>query len=131
MLPGKAHRLVRQQEAEDEGQQEGDKDPGVSLPLAEVVAGHRARLAGEGAHRADQLGRALDPGWPASADLEEETKTAATLLAQKQLAVKFVQGLPVVGVVGGAVNFSAAGRVSQWGALKYKKRFLERKVRGL
>ena len=81
--------------------------------------------------RADQLGRALDHGWPVSVNLGEETRAAASLLAQKLLAVKFVQGLPVVGVVGGAANFSVAGRVSQWGGLKYKKRFLERKVRGL
>ena len=62
---------------------------------------------------------------------EEETRAAAVLLSHKLLAVKFVQGLPVVGAVGGAVNFSAAGRVARWGALKYKKRFYEKKVRGL
>ena len=81
--------------------------------------------------RADQLGRAIDHGWPVSVDLEGETRDAAALLSQKLLAVKFVQGLPVVGAVGGMVNFSAAGRVSRWGALKYKKRFYEKKVRGL
>ena len=81
--------------------------------------------------RTDQLGRAIDHGWPAAVDLEEETRAAAVLLSHKLLAVKFVQGLPVVGAVGGAVNFSAAGRVARWGALKYKKRFYEKKVRGL
>ena len=81
--------------------------------------------------RADQLGRALDHWWPVSADLEGETKATATLLAQRLLAVKFIQGFPVVGAVGGPVNFSLAGRVARWGALKYRKRFYEKKVRGL
>ena len=81
--------------------------------------------------RADQLGRALDHGWPVTVDLEEETRRTADLLAGKLLAFKFLQGFPLIGAVGGAVNFSAVGRVSGWGALKYKKRFLEKKVRGL
>ena len=81
--------------------------------------------------RSDQLGRALDHGWPVSVDLERETRAASVLLSQKLLALKFLQGIPLVGAAGGAANFSLAGRVSRWGALKYKKRFLEKKVRGL
>ena len=81
--------------------------------------------------RADQLGRAPDHGWPVSVNLEEETEASAVLLSPKLLILKFVQGIPLVGAVGGAANLSAAGRISQWGGLKYKKRFLKRKVRGL
>ena len=81
--------------------------------------------------RADRLGRALDHGWPVSVDLENETGAAAALLARKVVRLKFVRGCRLVGAVGGAGNLSLAGRVSRWGALKYKKRFLEKKVRGL
>lgn len=81
--------------------------------------------------RADDLGRALDHSWPTSCRLEAEVAETAKVLADRLLLVKFVQGLPVVGAVGGAANMSLSGRVSRFGALKYKKRFLERKVRGL
>lgn len=81
--------------------------------------------------RADGLGRALDHGWPTSCDLEAEIQTTSRLLAERLLLVKFVQGLPVVGAVGGAANWSLSGAVSRYGTLKYKKRFLEKKVRGL
>lgn len=82
--------------------------------------------------RADDLGRALDHGWPTSCDfLEKEMGETARVLADRLLLVKFVQGLPLVGAVGGAANLSLSGRVSRFGALKYEKRFLERKVRGL
>ena len=81
--------------------------------------------------RADRLGRALDHGWPAEYDLEVEMRAAAALLSDRLLLVKFIQGLPIVGVVGGAANLSLSGAVSRYGSLKYKKRFLERKVRGL
>lgn len=81
--------------------------------------------------RADELGRALDHGWPVDCDLEAEIGKTSALLANRLLLVKFIQGVPLVGVVGGAANLSLSGTVSRYGTLKYKKRFLERKVRGL
>ena len=58
-------------------------------------------------------------------------RTAAILLSERLLLVKFIQGLPIVGIVGGAANLSLSGAVTRYGTIKYKKRFLERKVRGL
>ena len=81
--------------------------------------------------RADRLGRALDHDWKADYNLEVELRAAAALLAERLLLVKFIQGMPVVGVIGGAANLSLSRAVNQFGTLKYKKRFLERKVRGL
>ena len=81
--------------------------------------------------RADRLGRALDHGWETEYDLDVEMRAASALLSDRLLLVKFIQGLPLVGVVGGAANLSLSGAVARYGTLKYKKRFLERKVRGL
>lgn len=39
MLHGKGHSLVRKQEAQNEGQQEGYQNPGIPPPQAEVVSG--------------------------------------------------------------------------------------------
>ena len=81
--------------------------------------------------RADRLGRALDHGWNVRFDLDTEIQKTAVLLSERLLLVKFIQGLPVVGALGGLSNFTMSGAVSEYGTLKYKKRFLERKVRGL
>ena len=81
--------------------------------------------------RADRLGRALDHGWPTQFNLSEEIRKTSVLLSERLLLVKFIQGLPVVGAVGGLSNLSLSGAVDEFGGLKYKKRFLERKVRGL
>ena len=64
-------------------------------------------------------------------DPDEEIHKTAALLSERLLLVKFIQGLPVVGALGGLSNFTLSGAVSEYGTLKYKKRFLERKVRGL
>jgi len=81
--------------------------------------------------RADKLGRALDHGWDTQYNLDEEIRKTAILLSERLLLVKFVQGFPVVGAVGGLSNLSLSSAVSEYGGIKYKKRFLERKVRGL
>ena len=81
--------------------------------------------------RADRLGRALDHNWPVEYDLDTEMHAAALLLSDRLLLIKFIQGLPIVGIVGGASNLPLSGAVTRYGTTKYKKRFLERKVRGL
>ena len=40
------------------------------------------------------------------------------------LCMKFIQGIPVVGVLGGAVNVSYFNRVMRYVKLKYRKRYL-------
>lgn len=81
--------------------------------------------------RADALGRAIDHGWDAPCDPEQEMEQTADLLAQRMLLLKFVQGIPVAGAVGGAGNLSMSSSVANYAAIKYQKRFLEKKVRGL
>lgn len=81
--------------------------------------------------RADHLARAIDHSWSVDFCLDEEVRKTSALLSDRLLLVKFIQGMPVVGALGGTANLSLSLRVSQYGSLKYKKRFLERKVRGL
>ncbi len=58
---------------------------------------------------------------------EEEVKRASVALSDAMLMAKFIQGLPVVGVAGGMSNPVVYQKVSQYAALKYKKRYLSTK----
>jgi hypothetical protein len=60
-------------------------------------------------------------------DLEEQIKATATILSETLLTSKFIQGLPIVGIVGGIVNYSIISKVSKISTLKYKKRYLIKK----
>ena len=81
--------------------------------------------------RADGFGRAIDHGERPPFDLDAQMRETSRALADAMLVVKFIQGTAVVGVVGGACNFSASRRVTEGANLKYQKRFLEKKRRGL
>ena len=61
---------------------------------------------------------------------EEEVEQAAEALSNTMLMAKFIQGLPVVGVAGGVNNPFVYQKVSQYAALKYKKRYLASKRQG-
>ncbi len=64
----------------------------------------------------------------ADTSLDQEIAAASKILSDALLVEKFVQGLPVVGVVGGFVNMAVYTRVSALAGAKYKIRYLERKL---
>lgn len=60
-------------------------------------------------------------------DLEEQMKAASKVLSDTLLTAKFIQGIPLVGAVGGAVNFNVLQKIGRYSKLKYKKRYLLKK----
>lgn len=56
---------------------------------------------------------------------EEQIKRTSDALAKELLYLKFVQGIPVVGVVGGLSDMVYQKKISDYAAIKYKRRFLE------
>lgn len=65
-----------------------------------------------------------DGAWADSPELEEQMKKTAFRLSQSMLYWKFVQGIPVVGVVGGAWDAVCLRRITRYAAIKYSRRFL-------
>ncbi|MBQ3032399.1 MAG: EcsC family protein [Anaerotignum sp.] len=61
---------------------------------------------------------------------EEEVERASEKLADAMLMAKFIQGLPLVGAAGGISNPIVYQKISQYAALKYKKRYLAAKRLG-
>ena len=60
-----------------------------------------------------------------SLQIEKAIKEAAQRLAESMLMAKFIQGLPLVGVVGGICNYTMMKEISQMSQIKYKKRYLK------
>ena len=56
--------------------------------------------------------------------LEEQIRETASVFAMDMLILKFIQGLPVVGVLGGVANPIYYKRVLNYVQLKYRKRWL-------
>lgn len=59
--------------------------------------------------------------------LKEQMRLTSDALAKELLYLKFVQGMPVVGVVGGISDMVYQKKISEFVAIKYKRRFWENK----
>lgn len=66
----------------------------------------------------------IDSGHSVNIDLEQQTRATSGMLSEALLTAKFLQGIPIAGVVGGIINYSIVSRVSTYARLKYKKRYL-------
>lgn len=55
---------------------------------------------------------------------KQQVKDTASAFAMDMLLLKFVQGLPVVGIIGGAANPVYYNKVMKYVQLKYRKRYL-------
>lgn len=62
--------------------------------------------------------------------LDERIEEAAVALAHALLLMKFLQKIPVVGVIGGASDFVYMERISDYAVLKYQRRFLVDQLKG-
>ena len=67
------------------------------------------------------------PVTPAKEILDEQTKKTADAFAMDMLLIKFIQGLPFVGMVGGAANPYYYRKILSFVRLKYRKRYLLQK----
>ena len=56
---------------------------------------------------------------------EQTIKEVARLLSRELLYMKFLQGIPVIGVVGGAYDAIYMKRITEYANLKYQRRFLK------
>lgn len=74
--------------------------------------------------RLDVLARYLEEGRPLKLDMKKQMDITAHTLAEAMLVAKFIQGIPIVGTVGGVVNYNIIRKISRYAAIKYKKRYL-------
>ncbi|MDO4512809.1 MAG: EcsC family protein [Lachnospiraceae bacterium] len=73
----------------------------------------------------DQINRFIDYGtFPDSKELEQCIAEASACLSKELLYMKFLQGIPLVGAVGGAFDAIYMRRINQYAELKYRRRFL-------
>ncbi|WP_277258677.1 EcsC family protein [Merdimonas faecis] len=59
---------------------------------------------------------------------KEQSKETAAALAEALLYMKFLQGIPVVGAAGGVADTVYLKKITDYAELKYKRRFLRKKI---
>ncbi len=57
-------------------------------------------------------------------DVKQQMKGTVSAFAMDMLLLKFIQGLPVIGIIGGAANPVYYSKVMKYVQLKYRKRYL-------
>lgn len=62
--------------------------------------------------------------------LRQQLQATASAFAMDMLLLKFIQGLPVVGILGGAANPVYYNKVMKYVRLKYRKRYLLKQTAG-
>lgn len=76
-----------------------------------------------------QLNAFIDSGsFPEGADRQALIKQAAGGLSKELLYMKFLQGIPIVGVLGGAYDAVYMSSINRYAELKYRRRFYKTHV---
>ena len=75
----------------------------------------------------DKLITYLTEGVAIGYDLDLQMRQTADCFAADMLCIKFLQGLPLVGVIGGPSNVVYCKKINDYARLKYQKRYLLQK----
>nr|WP_300094091.1 EcsC family protein [Sedimentibacter sp.] len=90
----------------------------LNLICASLSKGEEQRRFND---RVDEISAKIDGHFLLDNKLEEEISRASKILSDSMLASKFVQGIPVVGVVGSFTNYKIINKISSYSTIKYKK----------
>ena len=78
--------------------------------------------------KVDEIAYKIEHNIKINYDLEEQIKETSNILSDSLLVPKFVQGIPIVGVVGSITNYNVINKISKFSTIKYKKRYLNNKL---
>lgn len=78
--------------------------------------------------KVDEIAAQIDSGNPPRLDVKEEMKAASSSFSEALLTAKFIQGMPIIGAVGGFVNHSYIKKITAYARVKYQKRYLLKKI---
>lgn len=93
------------------------------LKIIEVALSHENELVSGN----DEMNRFIS-GSALTISRQDQMKRTADALSKELLYLKFVQGIPIVGVLGGVSDIIYQKKITEYASLKYKRRFLaERK----
>lgn len=68
-------------------------------------------------------------GGDLNSSLDLEIKNTSKVLSNTLLIAKFIQGIPIIGVVGSVLNYQVISKVSKYASIRYKKRYLNKNLR--
>lgn len=77
-------------------------------------------------NKLDIMSNEIDNNKPCNYDIEEILVDTSSKISNYMLTSKFIQGLPIVGIVGGVTNFIVLQDITAIAKLKYKKRYLKK-----
>lgn len=78
-------------------------------------------------HKVDLIADKIDNHVQFNYDINKEILNTSKILSDSMLTSKFVQGIPIVGVVGSIANYKILNKISNYSTIKYKKRYLNNK----
>lgn len=74
------------------------------------------------------LNKLIDCGQMPAADVMEQMQRTAQAMTDAMIYMKFLQGMFIVGAIGGAWDVVYMNRITDYAILKYKRRFLVKKL---
>ena len=74
------------------------------------------------------LNKLIDCGQMPTADVMEQMQRTAQAMTDAMIYMKFLQGMFIVGAIGGAWDVVYMNRITDYAILKYKRRFLVKKL---
>lgn len=96
------------------------------LELMEAALSHEGELLEKNA----QLNHEISGSHVQENSIESQMKQTAQALSKELLYLKFIQGIPVAGVIGGLSDMVYQKKITDYAMIKYQRRYLEKLMQG-